>query len=94
MKTWPKSYYIKMRARSGTLVGGGISTQSSRFESRRDAVDWAINVRDLNREAKRDVDPDYEVVASELKPEISRPDYYRKGEKGCTDLGEAIGRIF
>jgi hypothetical protein len=73
---FPKSYFIKMRALSGTLLGGGISTQSSRFESRRDAVDWAINVRDINREAKRDVDPDFEVVSSELAPEIPAPKYW------------------
>ncbi len=79
--SWPKSYYIKMKARSGTLVGGGFSAQSSRFESRRDAVDWAINVTNINREANRDVDPNYEVVASELEPEIPRPSYYRTGEK-------------
>jgi len=79
MSDFPKSYFIKIKARSGLLVGGVAHTQSSRFESRRDACDWAFCVRDLNREAKRDVDPNFEVVASELEPEIPTPDYYPKG---------------
>ncbi len=74
-----RSYYIKLEALSGLLVGGVKSTQSSRFESRRDAIDWAIIVKDLNHEADRHVNPKFETVASDLEPEIPAPSWYRTG---------------
>lgn len=66
----PKSYYVRIRARTGLLLGGVRSTESSRFESRRDACDWAWQARNANREAGRDIDPEYEVISSDRAPEI------------------------
>jgi hypothetical protein len=65
-----RSYFVKMRASSGLLLGGVKETRSSRFESRRDAVFWAQCVLDGNRDAGRDVDPDYDIVGSNQLPEI------------------------
>lgn len=64
------SYYAKLSAKTGLLLGGVPATMSSRFESRRDACFWAHCVRDANREANRDVDPNYEIIESDLAAEI------------------------
>ena len=73
------SYYITMKAKTGFLLGGFTKTQSSRFESRRDAFDWGSTVRDANREDNRDVDPNFVIHSSILPFEIPRPSYYPKG---------------
>lgn len=66
----PRSYIATVRAASGFLVGAVKVHRSSRFASRRDAFSFAWTIRDLNRMAKRDVDPNIDIEASHREPEI------------------------
>lgn len=66
------SFIAKVRAKTGFLIGGVTEHRSSRFESRRDAFDWAWLVRDTNRAAGRDVDPEITIISSQLLAEISK----------------------
>jgi hypothetical protein len=51
----------------GFLLGGVKRHASSWMTERRDAFDWGWTVRDINRQAGRDVDPNIVVEAREVR---------------------------
>lgn len=62
-----RSYYARVWARSGFLLGGVTSFRSSRFSHRQDAQDWAATIL-----SNQGTDVGSVVVGSRLLPEIIR----------------------
>jgi hypothetical protein len=69
-----KSYYAKIRATEGVLLGGVPSTQTSRMETRRMAQDLMETVIEGNLECHRSAVG--EVLESDLPAEILAVEIY------------------
>lgn len=65
------SFYAKMKADGGTLLGGVLETQSSRFETAEQAGRWLDQGISVNRDAGRSLALSA-IFESPLIPEIYR----------------------